>query len=139
MRSRLCVSWLALTVASLAAGPSLAQGYGRAPVDDPMTTASNARPNYGGGFIELLMTGRDPTPSRGGVVYNRPGYSAYGQSARPAAGYEVDPFEQAAGRGRGGVNAGGAAGDIAGINQAPGRHRHLVRVADMRLPVGMGA
>ncbi|MHB2167184.1 L,D-transpeptidase [Alsobacter sp. R-9] len=27
--------------------------------------AAQTRPNLGGGFIELLMTGRDPTPSRG--------------------------------------------------------------------------
>jgi lipoprotein-anchoring transpeptidase ErfK/SrfK len=52
---------------------------------------------YGGGFIEMLMTGRDPTPAgRGGVVYNRPGgYSAYGRHAAPP-GYHADPFEQAA-------------------------------------------
>ena len=128
MRSRLFVSLLALS-AALAAGPSLAQGYGRAPVDDPMTTASNARPNYGGGFIELLMTGRDPTPSRGGVVYNRPGYSAYGQSARPAAGYEVDPFEQAAGRGRGGVNADGR---VAALGQPLEMERPIERMIDPR-------
>ncbi|AMJ59124.1 L,D-transpeptidase [Bosea sp. PAMC 26642] len=52
---------------------------------------------YGGGFIELLMTGRDPTPvGRGAAGYNRPGgYSAYGQSRQPAPGYGADPFEQA--------------------------------------------
>ena len=36
-----------------------------------MRVAAASAPNYGGGFIELLMTGRDPTP-RGGVVYNTP-------------------------------------------------------------------
>jgi lipoprotein-anchoring transpeptidase ErfK/SrfK len=53
--------------------------------------------NYGGGFIELLMTGRDPTPvGRNAPGYNRPGgYSAYGQSRQAAPGYGADPFEQA--------------------------------------------
>lgn len=37
----------------------------------PTRVAAAPAPNYGGGFIELLMTGRDPTP-RGGVVYNTP-------------------------------------------------------------------
>lgn len=66
-----------LTLALLG-GPALAQGYG-------------------GGFIEMLVTGRDPTPAgRGGAVYNRPGgYAAYGQSVRAPAGYQADPFEQA--------------------------------------------
>jgi len=79
-------------------GPLRAQGYD-APLLDPMTTASTARPNYGGGFIEMLMTGRDPSPGRGGVVYNRPvARPAYG--ARSAYGYGggtayPDPFEQA--------------------------------------------
>jgi lipoprotein-anchoring transpeptidase ErfK/SrfK len=62
---------------------------------DPMTTASSGRGNYGGGFIEMLMTGRDPTPAgRGGAVYNTPrGYSAYGQSQQAPAGYYGhDPF-----------------------------------------------
>jgi lipoprotein-anchoring transpeptidase ErfK/SrfK len=64
------------------------------------------RGNYGGGFIEMLMTGRDPTPGgRSGVIYNRPasGRTAYGQ--RPAgpiddyggtAAYGGDPYEQRA-------------------------------------------
>jgi hypothetical protein len=56
---------------------------------DPMATASSGRGNYGGGFIEMLMTGRDPTPmGRGGAVYNRPGaYATYGRSTQAAAGY----------------------------------------------------
>ena len=83
MRSRLFVPLLGLSAACVAAGPSIAQGYGRMAPDDPMTTASNARTNYGGGFIEMLMTGRDPTPyGRAGAVYNRPGGYAYGQPAR---------------------------------------------------------
>jgi len=62
---------------------------------DPMTTASSPRGNYGGGFIEMMMTGRDPTPAgRGGAVYNTPrGYSAYGQNQpAPAGYYGRDPF-----------------------------------------------
>jgi lipoprotein-anchoring transpeptidase ErfK/SrfK len=91
MRPVLSVSLLVLAGALAGPAPSWAQGYH----PDPMTTASSPRGQYGGGFIELLMTGRDPSP-RGGVVYNRPGASAYGHSARPAAGYEADPFGQSA-------------------------------------------
>jgi lipoprotein-anchoring transpeptidase ErfK/SrfK len=89
MRSTVFVSVAAL----LCAAPALAQSYGQ---PDPMTRASQARPNYGGGFIEMVMTGRDPTPAgRGGALYNRPGgYGAYGR-AQPSAGYPADPFEPA--------------------------------------------
>lgn len=77
----------------LLAAPAHAQG--RPDPFDPMTTASSGQPNYGGGFIELLMTGRDPTPGRGGAVYNRPrAYSAYGQGYRAPAGYAEDPYER---------------------------------------------
>ncbi|KRE17868.1 hypothetical protein ASE63_01340 [Bosea sp. Root381] len=103
MRPVLFVSVLALSAASAVSGPALAQGYGQGygygAQPDPMVAASRQRPNYGGGFIEMLMTGRDPSPQgRGGAVYNRPGgaYSAYGQRTRAPAGYEADPFEQAA-------------------------------------------
>lgn len=91
-----------LVLSGVLAGPASVQAQtygGTLPADprsaDPMTTASTARTNYGGGFIEMLMTGRDPSPQpRGGAVYNRPGgYSAYGQSRRAAAGYEADPFQ----------------------------------------------
>jgi lipoprotein-anchoring transpeptidase ErfK/SrfK len=129
MRSRLFVPLLALSAVTLAAGPALAQGYGRA-ADDPMITASNGRPNYGGGFIELLMTGRDPTPSRGGVVYNRPGYSAYGQSTRRPFGYEVDPFEQAAGARGHGAHASG--GRVAALGHPVEMERPIERVIDPR-------
>jgi len=74
------------------AAPVFAQGYGYAAPNDPM--AARGRQNYGGGFIELLMTGRDPSP-RGGVVYNRPGGYAYGQGVRVPGGPGVDPFEAA--------------------------------------------
>lgn len=79
-------------VAGAVAGPVSAQGYYAGPVESP-----HASRNLGGGFIEMLMTGRDPTP-RGGVVYNQPaserGYSAYGYSV-PARRYAPDPFEEA--------------------------------------------
>ena len=88
MRPMFFVSVAAL----LSAAPALGQTYGQ---PDPMTTASQARPNYGGGFIEMLMTGRDPTPiGRGGAVYNRPGYGAYGRAPQAEA-YPGDPFEPA--------------------------------------------
>ncbi len=59
---------------------------------DPMVTASTGRGQYGGGFIEMLMTGQDPTRrGRGGAVYNRPVRGAYGQQA--PSGYEAaDPL-----------------------------------------------
>jgi lipoprotein-anchoring transpeptidase ErfK/SrfK len=65
--------------------------YDRRPAD-PMVTASTGRGQYGGGFIEMLMTGQDPTRSgRGGAVYNRPVRGAYGQQA--PGGYEAaDPL-----------------------------------------------
>jgi lipoprotein-anchoring transpeptidase ErfK/SrfK len=45
------------------------QGFGR----DPMVTASTPpRGSYGGGFIEMLMTGQDPTSQRSGVHYQQP-------------------------------------------------------------------
>lgn len=84
-----------LPVLSLAAAISQAGVASAQDPFDPMTTASPARGNYGGGFIEMMMTGRDPTPSgRGGAVYNTPrGYSAYGQSRQAPAGYyQNDPF-----------------------------------------------
>jgi lipoprotein-anchoring transpeptidase ErfK/SrfK len=74
------------------AAPVFAQGAGYAAPNDPM--AARGGQNYGGGFIELLMTGRDPS-SRGGVVYNRPGGFAYGQGVRVPTGPEADPFEAA--------------------------------------------
>lgn len=81
-----------ILVAGAAARPVSAQGYYADPIEAP-----RASRNLGGGFVEMLMTGRDPTP-RGGVVYNRPGvsrgYSAYGYSV-PARGYAPDPFEEA--------------------------------------------
>jgi lipoprotein-anchoring transpeptidase ErfK/SrfK len=96
MRPVLFVPLLLLSGAAVLAGPASAQNYAYPRPADPMTTASSGRGNYGGGFIEMLMTGRDPTPQgRGAAVYNRPGgYSAYGQGARAPAGYEADPFEQ---------------------------------------------
>src|SRR5690606_36809016 len=68
---------------------------------DPAAAASAGRGQYGGGFIEMMMTGRDPTSQgRSGVVYNRPARGAYGQQrARQLADYEPpvpvygDPME----------------------------------------------
>jgi len=95
MRPVLFVSLLALAAA--VPEPARAQNYAYPVQGDPMVAASRARTNYGGGFIEMLMTGRDPSPQgRGGAVYNRPGaYSAYGHRASAPTGYEADPFEQA--------------------------------------------
>ena len=83
---------LALLAASLTAGAASAYDP-----FDPMVAAPAARGNYGGGFIEMLMTGRDPTPAgRGGAVYNTPrSYHAYGQGQRlPAAYYRNDPYAE---------------------------------------------
>ncbi|TCR65028.1 L,D-transpeptidase [Bosea sp. BK604] len=85
---------LAILGGLLIPGAASAQYYNDLPPPPPPPSGQ-----YGGGFIEMLMTGRDPTPyGRGGAVYNRPGnYSAYGQRAvRAAPGYENDPFEQQA-------------------------------------------
>lgn len=84
-----CVGLLAL------ASPVFAQGYAYGEQQDPMLRAAQGRAGYGGGFIEMMMTGRDPTPSaRGGAVYNRPGGYAYGQAVRAPADYGADPFGQ---------------------------------------------
>ena len=95
MRRTIAFALLA-AAGTLAASAVMAQGYGYASPQDPMA-AARGRPNYGGGLIEMLMTGRDPTPqSRGGAVYNRPGgHYAYGQNVRLAPGYGGDPFEEA--------------------------------------------
>ena len=96
MRPVRIIPLLVLAGALGAAAPSRAQSY-REQAFDPMTTASQGRPNYGGGFIEMLMTGRDPSAGRGGAVYNSPvsrssGRAAYGYGR--AAAYP-DPFEPA--------------------------------------------
>jgi lipoprotein-anchoring transpeptidase ErfK/SrfK len=63
---------------------------------DPMLTASTTpRGSYGGGFIELLMTGQDPSPAgRGAIGYQRPP-SPLGQERMPrvtGAQHAVDPM-----------------------------------------------
>jgi lipoprotein-anchoring transpeptidase ErfK/SrfK len=111
---------LFVTVSLVAlSGPALSQNSVRPMQADPMITASNARGDYGGGFIEMLMTGRDPTPgSRGGAVYNRPGgYSAYGQGA--------DPFAPAAEPPRAGRR-------VAALGQPVEMERPIERVIDPR-------
>jgi lipoprotein-anchoring transpeptidase ErfK/SrfK len=81
-----------------APGSAGAQSYWRPA--DPMVTHSAGRGQYGGGFIEMLMTGRDPTDyGRGAAVYNRPPRGAYGQvyrqAPRPLSDYEpVDPIDR---------------------------------------------
>ncbi|WP_038361252.1 L,D-transpeptidase [Bosea sp. UNC402CLCol] len=95
MRRAFILSFLAAAGSLAVADPAAAQGYGYRAPDDPMLQAQRGRSSYGGGFIEMLMTGRDPTPaSRGGAVYNRPGGYAYGQAMQAPAGYGADPFAE---------------------------------------------
>ncbi len=61
------------------AGPS--QRELRAMERDALAAPAQPRGHYGGGFIELLVTGRDPTPGRG-ARYNEPA-PAYRQSGHP--------------------------------------------------------
>lgn len=69
LRSLVCLPFVAVAGVLVAPQSGQAQGQYR----DPQTTASPQRGDYGGGFIELLMTGRDPTPyGRGAPAYNRP-------------------------------------------------------------------
>ncbi len=127
MRPVLFVPLIALWGAAALPGSALAQAHADPFGGDPMVTASTGRGQYGGGFIEMLMTGRDPTPQgRGGAVYNRPGgYSAYGRSARAPAGYEADPFGQAAGSRVQG-------GRVAALGQPIEMERPIERVIDPR-------
>ncbi|KUL97084.1 hypothetical protein DK26_03975 [Bosea sp. WAO] len=81
------------------AGQAQAQTYWRPA--DPTVAAARGGGNYGGGFIEMMMTGRDPTEyGRGGAVYNRPARGAYGQQPtrrlsdyEPAVPVYGDPLE----------------------------------------------
>jgi lipoprotein-anchoring transpeptidase ErfK/SrfK len=83
LRSLIYLPLFAIAGVLVAPSAGQAQGYYR----DPQTTASTPRGNYGGGFIELLMTGRDPTPqSRGVPAYNRPPARAM------AYALQVDPM-----------------------------------------------
>lgn len=59
-----------------------------APAAQMVRTA--ATPNYGGGFLELLITGQDPTP-RGQVLYNRPQAIRQAPQAQPA--YRGEPLQ----------------------------------------------
>ncbi len=94
MRPILFIPLIALSGLLSPVGQAGAQSYGGPAQADPFSTDSTGRGQYGGGFIEMMMTGRDPTPAgRGGAVYNRPGgYAAYVQRAEPALGYGADPF-----------------------------------------------
>ena len=79
MRSVYLFPVAVLALSLTAPGVARSQAHYGAP--DPF--AGQPRANYGGGFIEMLVTGRDPTPR--GAVYNRPGaVSAYGQTRRRA-------------------------------------------------------
>ncbi|MDX3810403.1 MAG: hypothetical protein QHC89_28950, partial [Bosea sp. (in: a-proteobacteria)] len=93
MRRAFILPLLAVAGSLAAIGTAAAQGYGYP--NDPMLQARRGGADYGGGFIEMLMTGRDPTPyGRGGAVYNRPGGYAYGQAVRGPAQYSPDPFAE---------------------------------------------
>lgn len=92
MRPLYFVPLVLLGGALQAQGQASAQSYWRPA--DPMVTHSAGRGQYGGGFIEMLMTGQDPSGhGRGAAVYNRPGgRSAYGQSQAAMPGYQADPM-----------------------------------------------
>jgi lipoprotein-anchoring transpeptidase ErfK/SrfK len=96
MRPVRFLTFTALAGALAVSGPAMAQSFGQPMRHDPFSTGSTTArgPNYGGGFIEMLMTGRDPgQQARGAAVYNRPGgQSAYGQRSHVPAGYGADPF-----------------------------------------------
>jgi lipoprotein-anchoring transpeptidase ErfK/SrfK len=57
-------------------------------IPDPMVTHSTARGSYGGGFIELLMTGRDPGSARTGHYQQPPSP----QPARRAGSPATQPY-----------------------------------------------
>ncbi len=99
MRPVRFLTFTALAGALAVSGPAMAQSFGQPIRYDPFSTGSTTArgPNYGGGFIEMLMTGRDPgQQARGAAVYNRPGgQSAYGQRGHAPAGYGNDPFAPA--------------------------------------------
>lgn len=126
MRPVFFVPLFVLSGMAAAPGAALAQNYAYPAQVDPIVAGSATRGNYGGGFIELLMTGRDPSPAgRGGAVYNRPrGHYAYGRNVRPQAGYEADPFEQAAGQRTG--------RRVAALGQPIEMERPIERVIDPR-------
>ena len=94
MRPTFLIPFALLSGGMAFGGPAHAQSYGQ-----PLSADPTPRGHYGGGFIEMLMTGRDPTPSRGGALYNRPGgHVAYGQRSRPAPDALDDPFAPRQGR-----------------------------------------
>ncbi len=107
MRSSVLVSLLALAIAlpvapSLAAGagpvvipgigPEQAPAYAMQPVAAQPRYASSSRQqsNLGGGFLELLLTGRDPSPAE----LPAPD-SAYPRGTRPQPGLTAAPRIQA--------------------------------------------
>lgn len=82
--------------------PASAQGAQFRPVSGQSQVQSGLPPpgSYGGGLIEALMTGRDPSSARGAAQYNRPqtptsesyGEALYG--ADPMTGRSVVPQRQ---------------------------------------------
>jgi lipoprotein-anchoring transpeptidase ErfK/SrfK len=69
----IALAGLGLPDGALAAGPAVIPGIGPeqpSPFQPPIGEAPEAS-NLGGGFLELVVTGRDPTPP-GGVIYARP-------------------------------------------------------------------
>jgi lipoprotein-anchoring transpeptidase ErfK/SrfK len=98
---------LPIVLAILPAAAPVAQAQ---PVPAPLhTAAARTHGQYGGGFIELLMTGRDPTPVRAPLrgmpppeqmdeVDAMPPRAALRRPLRqPAAGFAIDPDEDDAG------------------------------------------
>lgn len=78
LRSLITIPFFAISGLLVAPQSGQAQDYRAGAYYEPQSTASAARGQYGGGFIELLMTGRDPTPhGRGAAVYNQPPRGAY--------------------------------------------------------------
>jgi lipoprotein-anchoring transpeptidase ErfK/SrfK len=56
---------------AMATGPQVIPGIGPGSAEMAFAAQPHPQTNLGGGFLELLVTGRDPTP-RGGIIYNRP-------------------------------------------------------------------
>lgn len=81
-------------------GPDSHEAVSVQPAPAQTSPAQTARGALGGGFIELLMTGRDPTPaSRGGIIYNDPSAGMAQRQARANPARSLDhhvPDEPAA-------------------------------------------
>jgi lipoprotein-anchoring transpeptidase ErfK/SrfK len=100
LRQSMLVSFGLLGCAALAS-PAWAQGAQFRPVSgQPASQQGYVPGSYGGGLIEALMTGRDPSSARGAALYNRPQSSPaerYGEAlygADPMTGRSVAPQRQ---------------------------------------------